>query len=153
MKMAKATEKDIDAAGDAMSVLNAVSSGYYPARDGDEDAPLFFDPDDHEHLRKFYDLMNATLDKSAGWPSRVIGGMCFVILFDQNEIVDPSADTLELHPKFEHQHRLLANCRFALDSLLQAKPVLAGMVCGETTLGNLRAELGGVRRTEAGAPT
>ena len=39
MKMAKASEKDIDAAGDAMSVLNDISSGYYPARDGDE-APL-----------------------------------------------------------------------------------------------------------------
>lgn len=100
MKMAKATEKDIDAAGDAMSVLNDISSGYYPARDGEEGAPTFFDPDDEKHLRRFYDMMNRTLDAAPGWPGRVIGGMCFVILFDKNEIVDPSADTLELHPRF-----------------------------------------------------
>ncbi len=36
MKMAKASEKDIDAAGNAMSVLNDISSGYYPKRDGDD---------------------------------------------------------------------------------------------------------------------
>lgn len=99
MKMAKASEKDIDAAGDAMSVLNDISSGYYPARDGDEDAPTFFDPDEPEHLRKFYDLMHATLDAAPGWPGRVIGGMCYVILYDKNEIVDPASDVLELHPK------------------------------------------------------
>lgn len=101
MKMAKATEKDIDAAGDAMSVLNDISSGYYPARDGeDDDGVTFFDPDEFTQLRRFYDLMKRTLDASPGWPGRVIGGMCFVILFDKNEIVDPSADTLELHPRF-----------------------------------------------------
>jgi len=102
MKMAKASEQDIDAAGNAMSVLNDISSGYYPAKEGDdsEDLPYRFDPDDVEHLRRFYDLMNSTLDKAPGWPNRVIGGMCYVILSDQNEIVDPAADVLELHPKF-----------------------------------------------------
>ena len=101
MKMAKASERDIDAAGNAMSVLNDISSGYYPAREGDEDAPLRFDPDDADHLRRFYDLINATLDQAPGWPGRVIGGMCFVILYDKNQIVDPDADTLEIHPRFE----------------------------------------------------
>ncbi len=102
MKMVKASEKDIDAAGQAMAVLNNISSGYYPscAGDGDEDAPTFFDPDDPKHLRLFYDLMNQTLDDAPGWPSRVIGGMCYVILFDKNQIVDPDADCLELHPRF-----------------------------------------------------
>ena len=33
MKMAKASEKDIDAAGGAMSVLHDIGSGYYPKRD------------------------------------------------------------------------------------------------------------------------
>jgi hypothetical protein len=112
MKMSKATEKDIDAAGDAMSVMNDISSGYYPAREGDECRDTFFDPDEFDHLRKFYDLMNATLNKSAGWPSRVIGGMCYVILYDKNEIVDPDVDTLEIHPRFhkvaEQRDELLA---------------------------------------------
>ena len=100
MKMAKATERDIDAAGDAMSVLQDISSGYYPKRDGDECDDFRFDPEDPAHLRKFYNLMSATLDVSPGWPGRVIGGMCYVILYDANQIVNPDADTLEIHPRF-----------------------------------------------------
>jgi hypothetical protein len=98
MKMAKATEKDIDAAGEAMGVLNSISSGYYPGVE--DDAPYRFDPDDAAHLRKFYDLMSATLDTSPGWPGRVIGGMCYVIMFEDNRIIDPDSDCLEIHPRF-----------------------------------------------------
>jgi hypothetical protein len=108
MKMAKASEKDIDAAGDAMSVLNDISSGYYPKRDGDECEDLRFDPEDPAHLRKFYDLMSATIDASPGWPGRVIGGMCYVLLFDANKIVDPDSDCLELHPRLAAAPELLA---------------------------------------------
>lgn len=36
---------------------------------------------------------------------------------------------------------LLAECRFALDDLLLKKPMFASMVCGSTSLGNLRAML------------
>ena len=100
MKMAKAYDKDIEAAGDAMSVLQDISSGYYPKRDGDECDDLRFDPENPAHLRKFYDLMSATLDASPGWPGRIIGGMCYVILYPANEILNPDADTLELHPKW-----------------------------------------------------
>ena len=101
MKMAKASARDIDAAGDAMSVLNDISSGYYPARDDDcDDAPTRFDPDDPSHLRRFYDLIDATLDAAPGWPVRIIGGMCYVIMFDENQIVDPDDDCLALHPRF-----------------------------------------------------
>jgi hypothetical protein len=100
MRMAKATERDIDAAGSAMGVLNSISSGYYPARENEQDTPTFFDEEDPEHLRRFYDEMKATLNAAPGWPGRVIGGMCYVILYDANQIVDPNADTLELHPRF-----------------------------------------------------
>jgi hypothetical protein len=106
MKITKATDQDIDAAGNAMFVLNDISSGYYPARSGGC-APTFFDPDDKEHLRKFYDLMNATLHASPGWPGRIIAAMCYVILPEENEILDPVADTLELHPKLAAAHELL----------------------------------------------
>lgn len=112
MKMAKATEKDIDSAGQAMSVLNSVCSGYYPDQDGEEEgtSPTFFDPDDFLHLRLFYDLMKSTLDGSPGWPVRVIGGMCFVILYEKNQIVDPDAETLEVHPR-------IAACLSACDGI------------------------------------
>lgn len=99
MKMAKATEKDIDAAGAAMGVLQAISGGYYPADEGEQDTPLHFDPEDPAHLSQFYRLMTRTLDASPGWPGRVIGGMCYVILYPANKIVDPDSDTLELHPE------------------------------------------------------
>lgn len=101
MKMAKATEQDIAAAGDALALLNDISSGYYTALHGEEDAPTFFDPDDERHLRRFYDLIKASLDASPGWHGRVIGGMCYVILWDENGIVDPDASTLDLHPRFK----------------------------------------------------
>jgi len=39
------------------------------------------------------------------------------------------------------QASLLRECRAALDSLIAQKPTLAGLVCGSTTLGNLKAEL------------
>jgi hypothetical protein len=98
MKMAKATERDIDAAGKAMGVLQTISSGYYPGTE--DDAPLHFDPEDPAHLSLFYRLMVETLDASPGWPGRVIGGMCYVILYEANQIIDPDAGTLELHPRF-----------------------------------------------------
>lgn len=117
MKMAKADQKDIDAAGDAMSVLNDISSGYYPKRDGDDCEDLYFDPEEPAHLRKFFNLMADTLDKAPGWPSRVIGGMCYVILYDKNKIVDPDADVLEPHPRF-------AQVEAQRDELLAALKVL-----------------------------
>lgn len=102
MKMAKATRSDIEAAGDAMSVLNDISNGYYPSLRQDDETKdrSYFDPDSYDDLRKFYDLMQSTLNESPGWPGRVIGGMCFVILYGKNQIVDPDTNTLELHPRF-----------------------------------------------------
>lgn len=101
MKMAKASERDIDAAGDLMALLNTIDDGYYPAEPGDEDAPLHFDEDDKDHLRLFYDKVKALLDRAPGFPGRVIGGMCYVIMYDKNEIIDPNADVIELHPKLQ----------------------------------------------------
>lgn len=39
------------------------------------------------------------------------------------------------------QAALLRECRLALDELLKKKPMLAGLICGSTTLWNLRASL------------
>lgn len=99
MKMAKASECDLDAAGDLMSLLSDIDKGYYPERCENDEAPTFFDEDDKEHLRAFYDAVKATLDKAPGYPGRVIGGMCYVIMWDKNEIIDPASDTLDLHPR------------------------------------------------------
>jgi hypothetical protein len=99
MKMAKPSERDIEAAGDLMSILTDIDRGYFPERLAKEDSPLFFDEEDPEHLRAFYDAVKATLDKGPGYPGRVIGGMCYVIMWDENGIVDPASDTIDLHPR------------------------------------------------------
>ncbi|SIT43757.1 hypothetical protein BN2476_350275 [Paraburkholderia piptadeniae] len=54
MKMAKASETDITQTLNLCGVLEAISKGYYPSG-GDEDDPTFFDEDDKDHLRAFYD--------------------------------------------------------------------------------------------------
>lgn len=45
----------------------------------------------------------------------------------------------------DEQAALLRECRAALDSLIEQKPTIAGLVCGSTTLGNLKAELSAYR--------
>jgi hypothetical protein len=119
VKMAKPSERDIEAAGDLMSILHDIDKGYYPERGAKENAPTFFDEEDPEHLRAFYDAVKATLDKGPGYPGRVIGGMCYVIMWDKNEIVDPAADVIELHP------RLVEALSFQGATTLAAKDVLA----------------------------
>lgn len=99
MKMAKPSERDIDAAGNLMSLLHQIDRGDYPNLDEDADVPDWFDEDNFDHLRAFYDAVKSTLDKGPGYPGRVIGGMCYVIMYDKNEIIDPASDTLDLHPK------------------------------------------------------
>ena len=97
MKMAKPSARDIDAAGELMSLLDQVDRGDYP---GDQDgAPDFFDPDSSKHLRAFYDAVMATMEKAPGYVCRVIGGMCYVIMYDNNEIIDQNSDVIDLHPK------------------------------------------------------
>jgi hypothetical protein len=117
MKMAKPSGRDIDAAGNAMSLLNTIDRGDYPAREDEEGAPNCFDEDDPDHLRRFYDAMMETLKAGPGWPGRVIGGMCYVIMFKDNEILDPESDVLDLHPKFIKQEEQLAAARVLLTEL------------------------------------
>lgn len=99
MKMARADEKDITAAGDLLVILNDLSSGRYPViGEPGDDTPEWFDADDRSHLRHLHDLLAGILDRSPGFQARVIAGMCYVILYSKNRIVDLTADTLELHP-------------------------------------------------------
>lgn len=41
----------------------------------------------------------------------------------------------------EEQAALLRECRAAIDDLLKKKPMMSALICGSTTLGNLRASL------------
>ena len=117
MKMAKPSERDIDAAGNLMSLLHQLDSGDYPCLDENKEVPDWFDEDNFEHLRAFYDAVKSTLDQGSGYPGRVIGGMCYVIMYDKNEIIDPNSDTIDLHPKLVK----------ALEAA-EAKPLLADWI-------------------------
>ena len=89
--------------------------------------------------------MNATLDAAPGWPGRVIGGMCYVILFDKNEIVDPAADTLEIHPRFD---ALQAQRDELLTALKLCRNVMAG---GRGLWDAAKAADSAIAKAEAGA--
>lgn len=125
MKMTKPSPADIDAAGDLMAVLSDIGSGYYPK--AGEDGPTFFDEDDTDHLRHLHQLIVESLNKAPGWPGRVIGGMCFVVMYDKNQIIDQDDDCLALHPRFakveaerEQLRTLLAKARNQLQTTLNS---------------------------------
>ena len=112
MKMAKATEKDIEAAGELLRILDTIDGrfgGPWPT-DGpksldealttDDGDSVSFDADNRKHLQGLYNSLAKLLRQAPNFHGRVIGGMCYVILYDNNRIVDPSADVLELHPRF-----------------------------------------------------
>jgi hypothetical protein len=107
MRMAKASERDIDAAGELLQLLDAIDRRFggpwlnMDAPDnlleylGDEE----FDADDTEHLQVLYNHLARLLQRAPNFHGRVIGGMCYVIHNPSNEIIAPHLDYLELHPK------------------------------------------------------
>lgn len=101
MKMALASEEDLDVAYDLLGLLDCVDRDYYPADDGDEDAPTHLDVDDPEHLRFFYNKLKALIDRrGSGALHRVIGGFS-TVRYAKNQILDLTKDTVELHPRLQ----------------------------------------------------
>jgi hypothetical protein len=96
VKMAKANAADLDGAHELAAILDNLDRGYYPARDGDEDAPTYFDHEDVEHLQHLCDRLLEIARKSSLF--RVAGGLA-TLLSDHNAVVDPAADCIELHPR------------------------------------------------------
>jgi len=98
MKMAKASKQDIDAAVELVSVLGDIDKGYYPSTPDaeDPDEPTFFDADDSEHLRAFYNRVKGCLDAAPGGMFRVVWGFSMIM---SNDMVDPDLDYLAFHPR------------------------------------------------------
>jgi hypothetical protein len=121
MKQAKPTERDIDAAGELLQVLEAIDarwSGPWPIDGVPEDLPKFlededeaFDCDNRAHLRVLYNHLARLLRKTPNFHGRVIGGMCYVICWDRNCILDPAQNVLDLHPDLRAGLVLLAQQR------------------------------------------
>lgn len=105
MKMAKADEKDMEAALELGAILNTVDSGWYPCcDDADDDTPNFFDEDDPEHLRFFYDRIMKLMNNAPGFVGRVVGGFHTLM---HNDLVDPDKSYLDYHPRIVQALQLL----------------------------------------------
>ncbi|MCA8037063.1 hypothetical protein LGM46_29270 [Burkholderia arboris] len=97
MKMARASQADVDAAIDVTRILSELEKGYMPSSDEDEgEETEFFDRDDPEQCQKALCKLLDAADK--GSILRVTWGMV-VVLDPDNELLDPEADTIEMHPK------------------------------------------------------
>jgi hypothetical protein len=95
MKMARASDEDIEAALKVSRILEDLDRRYMPS-DGDSEELEFFDRDDAEQCQKIVGmLLDATRYTSL---FRVVFGMA-VVLDPRNELLDPDADTIEMHPK------------------------------------------------------
>lgn len=95
MKMARASEADIEAALEISRYLEALERGFMADID-DSDEIEWFDREDPDDCRR---ALHSILDASAkGSIFRVVFGMA-VVLDPRNELLDPDADTIEKHPK------------------------------------------------------
>jgi hypothetical protein len=95
MKMARASEADMEAAFKVCRILDEIDKRYMPSDDDSEELE-FFDRDDAEQCQKVVGmLLDATRRTSL---FRVVFGMS-VVLDPCNELLDPGADTIEKHPK------------------------------------------------------
>ena len=97
MKMAKASEVDIEMAMKVANYLEAIVRGHMP--DDLSQVPEeieWLDYDDREQYARLLDGVQLLLRQ--GSISRVVWGMS-VVCDPKNECIDPDADTIEHHPK------------------------------------------------------
>ncbi len=148
MKMARPSARDIDAAGELMQLLGCLDerwSGPWPHPDAGEDLPALlrgdqFDDGDRLHLRTLYNHLARLLRTAPNFYGRVIGGMCYVICWDQNKILDPADRCLELHPDLRAGLELLHAQRADFLPRLEreARAALASFI-HQSTAGHLAA--------------
>jgi hypothetical protein len=98
MKVAKASQEDVDALMNLMRVLNSADDEGFPCRpDGTwaEDDGDWFDVEDEQHLRKFYDRVMGCFAEHPGGLTRTVAGYHLAMT---NGVFDPDADTYEWAP-------------------------------------------------------
>lgn len=95
MKMAKASEADLEASMKVCNALEAFEKGYWPEGIERDDENERFDADDGEHASAALHHLRAITARTSMF--RVCFGMT-VLLDPRNKMVDPTADTLEQHP-------------------------------------------------------
>ena len=111
MKMAKASEADLDMAMKLANVLEDIEKGYFPKKfidlDGDPheiEIPERIDTDDSTQYERLIDGLRDLLRKGSIF--RVIWGMA-VVCDPSNECIDPDAATIEHHQKRQQMESAL----------------------------------------------
>lgn len=97
MRMAKASDKEVEQAIILAGVIEDAESGQFPRTiDGEfnEDDPHYFNEDDPAHLKAFFERVTGL---SRGL-FRVTFGFS-TLMNPQNELVDPDLDHLAMHPR------------------------------------------------------
>lgn len=110
MKMAKASERDMEMAKSLCTALESLERGLMPvcAQAAEDEDPEDFDSADDEQCgRALRHVLAVLRDGSIG---RVVWGM-EVLLDPANKVVDPSADTLEDHPDVAQAKADRERCR------------------------------------------
>lgn len=97
MRLAKASQEDIDNAMKFLSYLEAINAGIFPLNkeDSEDDENEDFDLDDKEHLFRFYETCMDFLNNRPSGLMRVVWG--FAVAADNN-MFDPNKDYLDFNP-------------------------------------------------------
>lgn len=144
MRMARATDKDMEVGYELMALLDDMDRGYYPARPGDksEGGPTHFDSDNHEHLEYLFQRIYEIADKSGSF-GRIMGGMS-VFLNPKNDIVDFNDHCIALSPSLKEAIKAKED----LDKLKaendRLRELLAEKVVSSTMLTGLEVNRGGI---------
>jgi hypothetical protein len=109
--MAKASKKDIDMAIELTNFVETLAKGFLPEQIANELDDDFFDIEDGEACKKVINALLAIVDK--GSIGRVTWGMS-IICDSENELIDPNAETIEIHPKIQ---RILTDRNRLLEAL------------------------------------
>lgn len=124
MKMAKASQADIDLAIKITSILEEADRGMMYTDIAEEDDESF-ESDNPEHCMR---VMSALLDEMRkGGLGRVTWGM-YVLLDPDNKMVDPDADTLEHHPERKALEQQAAELSDSLSALQRQNTELSALV-------------------------
>ena len=113
MKMAKPSSADITAAGELLRLLDLIDQRFICQTDDAQELDAIleeegeFDAGTQSHLQALHASLIKLLREAPGFHLRVIGGMCHVICWDQNKILDTSASVLQLHPDLLEGLKLL----------------------------------------------
>ena len=99
MKMAKASDTDLDMAMKLVNYLDSIERRQMPDDLSEDDESIeWLDYRDTDQYAKLIDGLCRLLNQ--GSISRVVFGM-YVVCDPANKCLDPDADTLEIHPELE----------------------------------------------------